>query len=299
MIATTNCTEFTTAAALLADPFRRHRARQVASSGGQFWVDDRAERPVVVEAVERLKARNDRRSCRGTAEKARRGEPGRIARMYAERRAQREAAARQRMADRIAAGKLGVGTTRKMFRDGKLLKFASHSNTDIRDRQTMGLVRCLVRAIGTIGEQAESDLHNFHAREDFSGKKGRHHKLEGSELERVEVRRDWSAALVTMCDYCSFGSGGSDGYQSRGGRSYRCYLVVRDTTTGEAHILRVPPRFGNSQTKAFSDYAECRPISKKLRPENRLQARMDNRIHAAVAWTFGLKPHEYTPAVEA
>lgn len=106
-------------------------------------------------------------------------------------------------------------------------------------------IRQAVLLVGPIGEQCQRDLAAMRTDEDFGGKRGRHHKLERTTLHRVEHLADWSAALVTLRDYRSFGSSrmgsGDRTYGSVGGSSYRCYLVVRDSTTGESHILRVPP----------------------------------------------------------
>jgi len=273
--------EFESASALLADRCERRQCAAVVARGGQYY-EGPADRDVIREAIGVLKARGDRRSRRGIAQKALAGDAGRIARLAEQRRAERQQAADQRTANRIAAGKLGAGRVRSLYRRGELLRWAKGGHGRDRQANTAGLVRCVVRTVGPIGEQCERDLAHFDAGEDFDGKRGRHHKLEGSELERIEALVDWSAVLITMCDYCSYGSCGWDGYESRGGRSYRCYLVVRDSSTGEAHCLRVPPKFGNAQTQFFGRFRSPR-----------------ERIQAAVAWTFGMEAREYRPAVQA
>jgi hypothetical protein len=55
-------------------------------------------------------------------------------------------------------------------------------------------------------------------------------------------------------------------------------VVVRDSTTGLRHHLTVPPRF-------------ARPLEPGETPQDRIQA--------AIAWTFDLEPREYAPTVEA
>jgi hypothetical protein len=65
-------------------------------------------------------------------------------------------------------------------------------------------------------------------------------------------------------------------------RTQLIQVVVRDPSTGFRHHISVPPRFGNPRTKTF----------RELRTP-------EARIHAAVAWTFGMKPDEYEPALEA
>ena len=59
-------------------------------------------------------------------------------------------------------------------------------------------------------------------------------------------------------------------------------VVVRDPSTGFRHHLTVPPRFGNPHTKTFQNLRTSAA-----------------RIQAALAWTFGIKPEEYAPALEA
>lgn len=57
-------------------------------------------------------------------------------------------------------------------------------------------------------------------------------------------------------------------------------VLVRDATTGQRHAITVPPRFGRLLPDAS--------------PEQ--QAAM---VHAAIAWTFRLRPEAYRPAVSA
>jgi len=65
-------------------------------------------------------------------------------------------------------------------------------------------------------------------------------------------------------------------------RTQMAQVVVRDPSTGFRHHLSVPPRFGNPRTKTFRELRTA-----------------EARIHAAVAWTFGMRPDEYEPALEA
>jgi len=65
-------------------------------------------------------------------------------------------------------------------------------------------------------------------------------------------------------------------------RTQLAQVVVRDPSTGHRHHLSVPPRFGNPRTKTFRGLRTA-----------------EARIHAAVAWTFGMRPEEYEPALEA
>ena len=59
-------------------------------------------------------------------------------------------------------------------------------------------------------------------------------------------------------------------------------VVVRDPSTGFRHHISIPPRFGNPRTKTYQRLGNARA-----------------RVHAALAWTFGMKPEEYAPALEA
>lgn len=301
----------TTADDLLRDAETRRRLVSVVRDGRAYTadLDGICTRAVQVEAVRRVKARADRRSCRGIAEKARRGEAGRIARQMPEIRRRREQARKQAISDRLASGRAPKKLLRELAAaaapgDDPYTPWASAGYGRSRAANTRGLIRSIIRSVGRIGDQAEADLAHFAADESFSGKRGRHHLLQGSELARIEMRRDGSAALVTMRDYRSFGSRGSDGYESRGGSGYRCYLVVRDATTGEAHVLRVEPKYGNCDTQFFGDVAELdhpqwRGASAALLRRMRRATPAERRIHAAIAWTFGLRAGEYEPAVEA
>ena len=109
---------------------------------------------------------------------------------------------------------------------------------------------------------------------------------EATNLHHVQLRADWTAALVTLRDFRSWGSyrmaGPGEEYGTQRGVSFRAYLILRDASTHAAHILRVPPRYGNPDTKFFGRFGTDR-----------------ERIHAAIAWTFDLESKEYRPQVEA
>lgn len=274
--------ETCTARSILSSAWGR---QLTACLGHKTWSADCDEwmpRSVQREIRAILLARAQRRADRKTAEAARVAAPGRIVREAATRKSVRaaQAAARKEASarKRLLAGQTGRAALANLIHQGTYLEQVS--------AEADGLVRSIVRAVGTIGEQAQSDLSEMTTGERFSGKKGRHHRLSRTTVCRVERLADWSAVLLTLRDYESFGSSnwgqGDRGYGSRGGSSYRCYLIVRDTTTGEAHLLRVPPKFGNADTQYFRRFAKAA-----------------DRIHAAVAWTFGRQPSEYRPQVEA
>jgi hypothetical protein len=266
--------EHCTPAELLRDRDSR-RALWAAESQGKKYIESAvATRAVVIEALAVLHTRQVRRSNAGVVKAARERKPGRIANLLAGKICAAKLAAAAAQAKRIAAGKLGAAATRKMIAAG-WKKDRSNAEHD-------GLIRCVVNAVGRIGDQAEDDLDQMRQFEEFSGKRGRHHKLEGSSVESIQIGAGWREVLVTMRDYCSFGFGGGERYHSQGGCSYRCYLVVRDSTLGEAHVLRVPPKFGNASTKFYATFASDKA-----------------RVAAAVAWTFGMEAREYRPSVHA
>jgi hypothetical protein len=283
-------TTYLSAQALLANQWQRRACAEVVARDGQYYAGP-ADRSVIRQAVDYLRQRAERRQARQIADAAREGEVGRIARLLTERRRQREAAARQRWADRVAAGMLGLSTVRREFRRPETQARFLNSVSDMAN----GAVELIARAVGRIGEQAERDLRELRTWEDFSGKKSRHHRLDRETIDRVQIAPDWSAVLVTIRHYCSFGRSGGDGYNSRGGSSYRVYLIVRDTTTGECHVIRTPPKFGNADTQFFHSFAAQTDWGRRLK----LRTADQRRIHAAVAWTFGLKPHKYNPQREA
>jgi len=238
--------------------------------------DQLARREVVRAALARLAERQARREARRVAEEARAGSPRRILDLAPEYRRRREERRHARALARLRAGRLGRDAFEQLLPE--LLERVGE-DADAAVRQTVLLV-------GPAGDQAQADLEAMRTDEDFSGRRGRHHRLKRTTLHRVEHRPDWSAALLTLRDYRSFGSsrwgGDEHRYGSRGGSSYRCYLVVRDSTTGEAHILRVPPRHGNADTDYYRRLGT--PAA---------------RIDAAVAWTFARAPAEYAPQVQA
>jgi hypothetical protein len=65
-------------------------------------------------------------------------------------------------------------------------------------------------------------------------------------------------------------------------RTRAVQVVVRDPSTGFRHHISVPPRFGNPRSRTFQKLGTA-----------------GARVHAAVAWTFGMRPEEYDPALEA
>jgi len=300
---------------LLSDQWQRRQCQAVLDRNGKYY-DGPAERSTIVEAIGLLKCRADRRSQRGIAEKARRGpEPGRILRLGRQREAEKKAAAErrerarlERLKKRIRDGKISSNTLRLLYREGKLHQWLNRAVNGTAD----AIVRELAKLVGPIGEQCERDLAELRTAESFDGKKSRHHLYTRTSIDHVYARRDFSALLIRVCEYRSWGRGGDNGYEKAGGCSWRAYLIVRDATTGEAHCLRVPPKFARSDSQIGEQAREADWTGKTpRRPRFMTQAQWDryesrraqheaeNRIHAAVAWTFDLRPNDYRPTREA
>jgi hypothetical protein len=280
-----------TATELLANNWERRQCWEVVKRGGHYY-DGPAPRAIIKTAIAILRERQQQRRDREIANQQ--PTPGRIVAEARERQAKREREARHRWEKRVAGVKLGLTRVRREFRKPEFQqRFLNKVGVTAN-----GAVELIARAVGTIGDQAQRDLRELRTSTEFTGKQGKHHKFEETTIDLLQIRRDWSAALVTMRDYKSFGRAGFDGYEKRGGSSYRVYLIVRDTTTGEAHILRVPPKYGNGNTQFFQKfYYDARPRCRSMAGAERTAE--EARIHAAVAWTFGLKPEEYQPQVEA
>ena len=144
---------------------------------------------------------------------------------------------------------------------------------EVAGRPCDAAVRIVAEQIGEIGDQAERDLRELAESESLSGKQGRNHYYERSVVDRIQLNSGCTAALVTIADIRSWGGrgyGGADGYGKQSGVGYRVYLIVRDATRGSAHILRVPPKYGNPRTQFFGRFRTA-----------------DERIEAAREWTFG------------
>ena len=96
-------------------------------------------------------------------------------------------------------------------------------------------------------------------------------------ISRARVAADGSAAVLSYVEAGSYLHKES----SAGGLHHlriRAYLVLRDSTTGERHILRIPPRFGSTRSATW-----------------RRARSAEDLIQAATAWTFGLRPSQYQP----
>ncbi len=152
----------------------------------------------------------------------------------------------------------------------------------------------ILRRVGPAGEQALADeARYFESFDEEQYESSNHSGRDWRAVSRAVVSSDESAAILSYVEAGSYlhkGVSWSDyadtGYAPGGLHHLRfaVYLVVRDSTSGERHVIRVPPRFGMTRSKTWQRYIPHDP---------------DGLIHAAIAWTFGLKPEEYHPDSES
>ena len=95
---------------------------------------------------------------------------------------------------RLLAGRIGREALEEML--PTLLE-------QVADRGHRGRSPAVI-AVGTIGDQAADDLSRMRTGEDFSGEKRPAPQTQRTTLCRVERLADWSAALLTLRDYCQF-----------------------------------------------------------------------------------------------
>jgi hypothetical protein len=205
--------------------------------------------------------RRQRRHDRKIAEAARRGDAGRFTRMAAQNKLLRELKRREQADKRLLSGRLGRSAV------VQLLEKQTHFNS-VGPRAD-ALMRCVVYRVGGV-DANDPLLRELRTSEYFGGRKGRHHRLERTTLDRVEYLRDWSAALLTIRDYTQVGSSNwGNGYGKRGGSSFRVYLAVGESLSKRATLVRVPPKYGNPETQFF----------------NRFTASSE-RIQSAIMWSL-------------
>lgn len=135
-------------------------------------------------------------------------------------------------------------------------------------------LRELLDRVGAAGEQSIADEERYFTPLSEQPNKSRYNAYS---IDIVLARADGSALLVGMADRT---------YYKRHLRSSRidAFLVLRDTTTGERHVLRVAPKFCRYTSAEWSKRGGGDP---------------EQLIHAATAWTFGLKPEQYHPDLSA
>lgn len=152
----------------------------------------------------------------------------------------------------------------------------------------------ILRRIGPAGEQARADEARYLESYDVQQYESRKHAgRDWRAVSLAAVRSDSAAAIIAYAEVGSYLHRGSFEPGAGGLHHLRihAYLVVRDATTGERHILRIPPRFGRYRSATWRRHVRVYP--------DRVGIDADALIHAAVAWTFGLAPGEYHPEVAA
>jgi hypothetical protein len=133
----------------------------------------------------------------------------------------------------------------------------------------------VLAGIGPAGEQAQADESRYF--ETWNDRPS-NARVNCAEIDSIDVAGDGTAALVTRHVYTLYPR------QLRSSE-VECYLVVRDATSGERHVLRVPPKFGKRTSKTRQTLLE--------------QGGATALVAGALAWTFGRKAGDYRPARES
>lgn len=302
--------ETCTADDLLAIAGERRLCEGTAACGGQYYESEHARRPIVREAVERMRVRQTRRRDRQIAEQARSAEPGRILRLAAEReqarRAEREARILRRIeplvrrqidglyrtataGDHTLTVRLGEPrATGESSRGDRYSRRCTWRRTDSHHRITVPerwKERVYDRGLARIGGHFCLDARKVR------GRRGQYDVVLavqeagfsiGTQRARVLIESELPAAgeddrvQITLPRVVAHSREGTV-VRDDDGRVVQ--VVVYCPTTGERHHLTVPPRFGR-------------------RSFGRGESEAD-RVHAAIAWTFGLRPEDYRPAVQS
>jgi hypothetical protein len=219
---------------------------------------------------------------------------------------------------RVPASAYPIGILKRACRRGR--GFRSTSRRPYAARATMTAdeaVQAILDRVGHAGEQARADEERYfvsHSSE-WETKRGTIGR-DARAVSRAWTRPDGSAAIISYVEWGAWGqtSDRSPTGKPRGGIHHirvRAYLIVRDSTTGERHTIRVPPRFGRTSATLRGMGWRDDDILGSPREGEALHSIQDYRggvpedvatharIHAAVAWTFGKRPAEYRPDVEA
>jgi len=173
----------------------------------------------------------------------------------------------------------------------------------------------ILRRVGAAGEQARADeTRYFETYDNDQYSSNSHAGRDWREVSFASIARDFSRAIICYADVGSFlhkavGEGGLHHLR------FETYLIVRDSTSGDRHVLRIPPRFGRYTSATVSRFAPrwylpnceqlngwCRTTLIQHGEEGwyRLDdLDSDNLTHAAVAWTFDLDPRDYRPQMTA
>jgi hypothetical protein len=163
----------------------------------------------------------------------------------------------------------------------------------------------LLRRIGPAGEQSLEDekrYFNEYLETDWNSRKQT--AKNAREVSFVHINEDCSAMIVSFVEYGWFCFKGGEpcggGFRwiteerqfdvnVAGGLHHlriSAYLVVRDSSSNERHIMRIPPRFGSLRSATYKHYTG------EAYNRNAL-------IRAALAWTFNIDYAEYQPQLAA
>lgn len=156
----------------------------------------------------------------------------------------------------------------------------------------------ILRRVGRAGEQALSDETRYFENFDIVQYDSRQHSgRDWRGVSRAVIASDQSAAILSFVDAGSYLHKNRtwDSYMGPGDEPgglhhlrISAYLIVRDSSSGERHVLRIPPRFGRYKSATWQRYVDELGVGDA-----------DGLIHAATAWTFGLRPDQYQPVVQS
>lgn len=141
-------------------------------------------------------------------------------------------------------------------------------------------IEAILASVGPAGEQARADEQRYF---EVAGSRSGS-RADQRELDLVVRSTAGDAAIITMAERSWYKG------RPRGSR-FEVYLVLRDETSRERHVLRIPPKFGRFTSATFQQYMQIGPDG--------LRGNADLLIRAATAWTFGLKANEYKPQAVA
>lgn len=174
----------------------------------------------------------------------------------------------------------------------------------------------ILRRVGPAGEQARADEERYFeswSRESESRSK-RYigpRTTDWREISLAAVASDGSAAILSYVEAGSFlrRHEAESGWGGLHHLRFAVYLVVRDATCGDRHVIRVPARFGMYKSETYRDAtgnrlacAWCgqrRAHGTRRACKKCLPGGSDGLILAATAWTFDLPAHEYAPQIAA
>lgn len=158
----------------------------------------------------------------------------------------------------------------------------------------------ILRRVGPAGEQAQADEARYFESYDVQLYETRNYAgRDWRGVSRAVIASDHSAAILSFVEAGSYLNKRVtwDNYDPSyntavpGGLHHlriAAYLILKDSSSGNRHVLRIPPRFGRYKSATWQRYVD-----------EFGQGDTDGMIHAAIAWTFGMKPDEYQPDTQS